>query len=618
MAMLSLSNDSRENGIAKAHNIYVINLKKSHFKYIEMEKEFSKYPNLNLNRFEAITYSPGWVGCTMSHLELVKMAQRKNLPYIIVMEDDCSITDYVRFIKILDFLTSKEELSNWDLFNGNPTFMFERKQEIVPHSSIPKLLRYMYGLTTNLIIYNRSSYKSVLEIETIYKNMPNTAIPHNYAIDKLLSQLELRKLCPIPFVSTQIPTFSDLNNEFSSYERIFNITEQWLLNKVKEMNCFVHYENKNENFECKATMANYLSKKNQVFLTYDLNHDALNILKQQENVSSIILPTHSISSMEIPLKIKKGNASKSLALSIESTKTNLKNKRNYLCIVTSNKTIERAEWIVNVWLKYLNKEWKVVFVKGSSDRVLDFSKKINKMNGEYDWDVELLDIDCDDSYFGLSNKIASLFFNLKDRKDLQYLVKIDDDSVINTNHFNKLLFYLNSIGTIGKCTSMNIFDYHYMGGKIVGLGNPLTFKHQIKNPNLSLRKCAEERSTRYDEQLSNELIEKNIEYFGEWYSGGLYILSHSLISKLVQSDGFIDKSKTQLYEDKFIGDSIRKIYNDELHWKIPQEKSYLHNRISFIQIENVKESDYHKYSLISENHNEEQFKATFSLINKNT
>lgn len=618
------------------YEIHVINLKKSYFKFIDMEKEFSKYPRLKLKRFEAVTNEIGWKGCTMSHLSLVKMAKDNKLPYIIVMEDDCSIIDYIRFIEILDYLTTSVQQCDWDLFNGNPTFMFEREQELLPYSSSPVLINYMYGLTTNLIIYNKSSYSDVLEIENIYKIMPNNAIPHNYAIDKMLSKLQLKKLCPIPFVSTQIPTFSDLNNEFANYSHIFNVTEQWLLERVKKMNCFVSDSGSNTknafNYltEIHRHVINHITKNNRLFFSYGPTTDQFELLKTQDDTITYICPTLTITTAELLSKIKKNNATKNLLINIDrlncngvdlqnSGKIKTKTRRNCLCIITSNKTITRSLWIINTWLKFLSKEWKILFVSGKCKENEPFLNKIEEFNNEHETDIELMQLACDDTYFGLPNKIANLMSELISKPShyyFNYMVKIDDDSVVKPSDFNNLIFYLNSMAS-RKFNPSELYKYHYLGGKIVGLGNPINFNHRIKDPNLSLRKCAEERMERYDESLSTKLIEQNINYVGEWYSGGLYILSRALINQVVKSDNFIETSKTQLYEDKFVGDTIRIVCEGKLPWKIPQQASFLYKKISFVQIQNIDEIEYPNYSLISENHTEKQFKNTFSIITKN-
>ena len=70
------------------YDIYVINLKHRVDRRNNILKQFEEYDKINIIFMEAFSDINGWVGCAKSHLYLVNYAQKNNLPYIFVIEDD--------------------------------------------------------------------------------------------------------------------------------------------------------------------------------------------------------------------------------------------------------------------------------------------------------------------------------------------------------------------------------------------------------------------------------------------------------------------------------------------------------------------------------------------------
>jgi glycosyl transferase family 25 len=77
-------------------NAFYINLDRRTDRRIEFENECQKI-GISVERFPAIERTPGTLGCTQSHLEVLKLARQRNYPSVILFEDD--------FV----FLVSKEE-----------------------------------------------------------------------------------------------------------------------------------------------------------------------------------------------------------------------------------------------------------------------------------------------------------------------------------------------------------------------------------------------------------------------------------------------------------------------------------------------------------------------------
>ena len=79
------------------HGFY-INLDRRTDRRAEAEQEFAD-KRLTVERFPAVEYTPGAIGCNLSHIEVLKLAKARGYESVMIFEDD------------FQFLVSKEE---WD------------------------------------------------------------------------------------------------------------------------------------------------------------------------------------------------------------------------------------------------------------------------------------------------------------------------------------------------------------------------------------------------------------------------------------------------------------------------------------------------------------------------
>jgi len=70
---------------------YYINLDKRADRRAQIEEELKRL-GIDAERFPAIETSPGIVGCSYSHHEVIKLARTNNEPYVMVLEDDFEAT----------------------------------------------------------------------------------------------------------------------------------------------------------------------------------------------------------------------------------------------------------------------------------------------------------------------------------------------------------------------------------------------------------------------------------------------------------------------------------------------------------------------------------------------
>jgi GR25 family glycosyltransferase involved in LPS biosynthesis len=89
-------------------DIYVIHLADRPDRYKQIITDFSSYTNINLIFIDAIKHNPGHIGCSRSFKKCVGIAKEKQLPYIIIAEDDCMPMNNFenRLQNILEYLES--------------------------------------------------------------------------------------------------------------------------------------------------------------------------------------------------------------------------------------------------------------------------------------------------------------------------------------------------------------------------------------------------------------------------------------------------------------------------------------------------------------------------------
>jgi hypothetical protein len=203
-------------------DIYIINLKKRTDRLSRVQKDFSNY---NLIVIEAIedTKLEGWKGCFKSHIKCILTAKEKNLPYIIVIEDDCKISNDTSFDfnlrLILNYL--QNNMDKWNIFLGGVSKVWNYTNLIELNHDL-KLLNINEGKTAHFMIYNSNCYDYYLNLELI--NTPIDKCWHN----KLIG------LVSIPFIAIQYSDFSNIENKLINYDSRFASIETSFINLINK------------------------------------------------------------------------------------------------------------------------------------------------------------------------------------------------------------------------------------------------------------------------------------------------------------------------------------------------------------------------------------------------
>lgn len=208
--------------------MFVINLDDRLDRWTALQSELKDWPNVE--RVSAIKHSPGWVGCTLSHIKCLELAKKRNYEWVLILEDDCMMKPNAlqNFKSLLPFLWKNR--NKWDVFMGGiscgitPDFKLTGNQKFISRN--PNLYQ-VSGCNSHFCMLHRDSYTRILE--KIPKN-PSNYIHSENAIDTWYRD-NFRVWSTSPFIAIQREGFSDILNNYSDTTVQQNITEH-LLDKI--------------------------------------------------------------------------------------------------------------------------------------------------------------------------------------------------------------------------------------------------------------------------------------------------------------------------------------------------------------------------------------------------
>ena len=179
-------------------------------KIIEEEKWGEE---IHPERFNAVSNSNGALGCSMSHVECLKIAQQRKYPYVCILEDDIVFTNPKLFLEQLK--TFEDQFTDeWDmLLVGGNVF---RSQHVQPYCS-----RVLNSQTTIGYIVQQSYYSTLLQnfesgVQLLTRNHRRKG---SYAIDIHWKSLQTKDKWYIikPITISQRPDYSDIEKRKTNY-----------------------------------------------------------------------------------------------------------------------------------------------------------------------------------------------------------------------------------------------------------------------------------------------------------------------------------------------------------------------------------------------------------------
>lgn len=204
---------------------FVVNLERRKDRLESIKKEMD-YVGWDYEYFPAIDLN-NHVGCTKSHLEIIKIAKQRGYDKVLIVEDDCTIMPYAK--SFIELSESKFPNLEFSVINLAPTLnrpvnVSKNFPLFLDATNLPEKEEHHRGIfATNMIMYHSSIYDKVLEIEEPSKI-------GWYAIDDFIYQFitsVYQSYVPILPIGPQISDWSDVSQGI--YNNFHTQTYNWNL-----------------------------------------------------------------------------------------------------------------------------------------------------------------------------------------------------------------------------------------------------------------------------------------------------------------------------------------------------------------------------------------------------
>jgi len=196
-------------------NIFYINLESRPDRKSKFEIEMKKI-GWNATRFNAIKQKFGALGCSMSHLTLLKNAKVNKLDHILILEDDICFLFPELFINNLNNFLSSEKDFDVLLIAGNNMGPYEKIND-----NCVKIKKCQ--TTTGYLVKSNYFDKLISNIEEGLNNLSNNLNRLNdFAIDQYWNKLQLvdNWLLLTPLTVIQRPDYSNIEKKVINYNRV--------------------------------------------------------------------------------------------------------------------------------------------------------------------------------------------------------------------------------------------------------------------------------------------------------------------------------------------------------------------------------------------------------------
>jgi GR25 family glycosyltransferase involved in LPS biosynthesis len=203
------------NTIKDIKHIFYINLESRTDRKIFFENQM-RMLGLKATRFNAIRNACGAIGCSLSHLALLKYAKKHKLDHILIMEDDIMFLNPKMFIHNLNNLLAKHKDFDVLLIAGNNMGEYTRLDEFCV--KIQKC-----QTTTGYLVKSHYYDKLIKNFEEGVDNLINNlSLMNKYAIDQYWVSLQLvdKWYLLTPLTVSQKPDYSDIEKKHINYNYV--------------------------------------------------------------------------------------------------------------------------------------------------------------------------------------------------------------------------------------------------------------------------------------------------------------------------------------------------------------------------------------------------------------
>jgi len=188
---------------------YYINLEHRKDRKKNTLEQLKSFGITNPNKFNAIKEDIGAIGCSKSHLEVLKIARKKNLSYVLIFEDDVKFLDPQKTIQSLNNVLNSGIDWNVILLGGG---------NFPPYTKINKdCVKVENCNTTTAYLVKQSYYDTLINHwEDGLSKLIETKDEPKYALDQYWKILQKRDtfLLLTPLNVVQRESYSDIEQIF--------------------------------------------------------------------------------------------------------------------------------------------------------------------------------------------------------------------------------------------------------------------------------------------------------------------------------------------------------------------------------------------------------------------
>ena len=197
--------------------IIYINLDRRQDRRADTEAEFAKMEFVDYERFSALEFSPGIVGCSLSHQSVLKLARKRGYRNILIIEDDFEFrVNRDRFDTQINAFF--ESIPNYDVLMLGYN---EREGRVDAVPGFPELKRVVAAQTAACYLINGKYFGNLIELyDFSIPKLIKTGEHWKYANDQVWKILQEhdRWFCFSEKMGIQRAGFSDNAMCFMEYD----------------------------------------------------------------------------------------------------------------------------------------------------------------------------------------------------------------------------------------------------------------------------------------------------------------------------------------------------------------------------------------------------------------
>jgi len=205
------------NSLTDIKNVFYINLEHRKDRKEHVESQLKSVGITEFERFNAVKLSNGRVGCSMSHLQCLKLAKERNYDHLMICEDDTTFLNPTLFKNQINtfFQNININIKKWDvlLLGGN---------NVPPYQPIDDTcIRVSHCQTTTCYLVQNHYFDTLIaNIKEGIQHLMREPDNHRYyAIDMYWLQLQKKDiwLLIVPLSVIQKEDYSDIEQRRTNY-----------------------------------------------------------------------------------------------------------------------------------------------------------------------------------------------------------------------------------------------------------------------------------------------------------------------------------------------------------------------------------------------------------------